>query len=133
MSNMNEKNAHGATICIVGNATRPAESKFEGKETHLSVAVARRYQQNGEWKSAPTVYYTVIASGQYAEPLKLVGTGDTVRVDDANYEPRTYTKKDGTTGVSHDLRFGTLTIVKKKEADATQAAAPAQPATDAPW
>lgn len=131
MSDMNQKNAHGATICIVGNATRPAEDKFDGKQTELSVAVARRYQKDGEWVSAPTVYYTVIASGQYAEALKLVGKGDTVRVDDASYEPREYDKKDGTKGISHELRFGTLTIVKKKE-DAAPAAAPAQ-AADALW
>lgn len=129
MSNLNEKNAAGATIVIVGNATREAEDKFDGKQTELRVAVARNYQKDGEWKSTPTVYYTVIASGDHAGALRQVGKGDKIRVDDAQYEPREYDKKDGTKGISHELRFGTVTVLKKAGQSQEQPSASA----DAPW
>lgn len=130
MSTINQDNKKGATIVIVGNVVRPAEDKFDGKQTELSIAVARNYQKDGEWVSSPTVYYTVIASGNSASgqaaiaALKTVSTGDTVRVDDAQFEIREYDKKDGGKGYVNELRFGTLTLVKQK-ADAAPAAAPA--------
>jgi single-stranded DNA-binding protein len=131
MSNINQDNKYGATIVIVGNVVRPAEDKFDGKQTELSIAVSRNYQKDGEWVSTPTVYYTLIASGTHAAPLKTVGTGDTVRVDDAQFEIREYDKKDGGKGYVNELRFGTLTVVKRKGDGAPAATAPA--AADAPW
>jgi hypothetical protein len=126
MSNINTENKYGATIVIVGNVVRPAEDKFDGKQTELSIAVSRNYQKDGEWVSTPAVYYTLIASGTHAAPLKTVGTGDTVRVDDAQFEIREYDKKDNAgKGYVNELRFGTLTVVKRKGDGAPAAAAPA--------
>jgi single-stranded DNA-binding protein len=128
MSNINTENKYGATIVIVGNVVRPAEDKFvgeKGEHTELSIAVSRNYQKDGEWASSPAVYYTLIASGTHAAPLKTVGTGDTVRVDDAQFEIREYDKKDGGKGTVNELRFGTLTVVKRKGDGAPAAAAPA--------
>lgn len=119
MSNVNPDNKRGATIVIVGNVVRPAEDKFDGKQTELSIAVSRNYQKDGEWVSTPAVYYTAIASGDYANALKTVATGDTVRVDDAQFEIREFDKQDGTKGHVNELRFGALTVVKRK-ADSAQ-------------
>lgn len=128
MSSINEENKAGATIVIVGNVVAPAEDKFDGKQTELRIAVARNYQKDGEWVSSPTVYYTVIASGQYADALKTVGKGDKVRVDDAQFEIREWDRKEGGKGYTNELRFGTLTVVSTAKPKEEAAAS-----VDAPW
>lgn len=129
MSNDNENNYPGARIkYVVGTAAANAEDKFDGQQTELRILLDTGYKDkknNGEWVKTGTNAYTVIASGDAAAALRTVGKGDRVRVDDAAQEIREHKKQDGSTGYSVELRFGTLTVVKRKGDGAPAAVAPA--------
>lgn len=135
MSNINPNNYGGVTVVLVGNATRDPETKFEGKQTELDIAVNLGYKnkETDQWVETGVNYYTVIASGDAANALKQVGKGDRVRVDEARLEQREYDKKDGTKGYSNELRFGTVTVVKKKVAGGQSQGNPVPPAGGEVW
>lgn len=102
---------------LVGRATGPAEDKFNGQVTELTVAVGHGYKDqknNGEWKETGTTFVTYSASGDWANALRQVGKGDLVEITDAALETRKYTKTDGGDGFAVSARFGSLEILERK-------------------
>lgn len=140
MTEVNPNNYDGATVTIVGRAGgEPQRKDFQSGSSieELSVAVSQGYKKGDEWVDTGTTWYTLTATADYAsDHWPHVGKGDKVRVDNARQETREFTRRDGTTGLQITLKFGTLSVVSRK--DSGQAEAPAEDAfagagADTPW
>lgn len=112
MSDINPNNYPGATVTVVGNAVGPAETRAfpnGGSVTEVTIAVNTGYKKGDEFIQTGTNYYTVSATPDWASSnWPATEKGDRLRIDEARQEVREYVKKDGTTGYSIELRFGTL-------------------------
>ena len=83
-------------ITLAGNLTRDPELRFTttGRaQTAFGIAVARRWQQNGEWKEE-TSFFNVVAWGGLAENMAASLTKGTRVVVTGRLEQRSY-DKDG--------------------------------------
>lgn len=111
------------TVTLVGNLTRDPELRItpQGKSVaHLSLAVNRRYQQDGEWKTVGS-FFEVRAWDQLAENIcSSLHQGNRVTVT-GRLDYRTWEKDDGTKGnatevvaddVAASLRFDTVVLTK---------------------
>lgn len=121
MTDINPNNYEGANITLVGRAGGEAKSPAYDRDgskgvLELSIAVGQGYKKDDQWVDTGTTWYIYSAAGEYAEPLKAVGKGDKVRIDNARLETREFTRKDETKGQSFDVKFGTLTILEAKSA-----------------
>lgn len=118
MNNINPGNYDGVNVTVVGRAGGEVATKtFDGggSQAELSIAVGQGYKKNGEWVDTGTTWYRLVAAGDYAQDnWPAVGKGDKVRIDDGRLETREFQRKDGTTGQSFEIRFGTLTVVESK-------------------
>jgi single-strand DNA-binding protein len=89
---------------FIGNLGRDAESKVTGGgKTYLrfSIAVRPNYVPKGTEKPVPN-WINVVLWGKTAEYMAGLGKGERVFVS-GEYQTRTYQKKDGTTGYSHEI------------------------------
>lgn len=104
------------TATIVANVVAPAEEKFDGNlvELRLAVGSRRKNRDSGEYEDGPTTWVTYKANGEFGTPLKAFGKGDRIRITDANLEAREYAKKDGSTGLALDARFGEVELLESK-------------------
>jgi single-stranded DNA-binding protein len=89
-----------ADVNVTGRVTRDSEgAKFTpsgAKVANVSMAVSRRYNQDGEWKEV-TAFYTVAVWGDAADRAGQCKKGDivTASFSMADVEARTYNKQDG--------------------------------------
>lgn len=124
-----------STLTIIGNLTREPELRFTntGKAVaHLSVAVNRRYQQGGEWKSDAS-FFEVRAWGELGENIcSTLSQGNRVVVT-GRLEQRSWEAEDGTKrstieivadDVAPSLRFATAEVTRT-EATRSTASGPA--------
>lgn len=141
MSTQNNPNNYtGVTLDnIVGTAVGPAEDKFNGSRTEVTLAVNFGFKdkQTGEWKDTGSGFFRYGASGEWANPLREIQKGDRVRLDDVKFEIREYDKKDGGKGVEYSLSFAKNVQVVKKAGSGNGNGggnfAPDTAGTDAPW
>jgi len=104
----------------LGQEPRLSISDAGHSVTRFSVAVEHRRQRNGEWTSE-TVWHDVVCFGDLAEHVaESLDRGVEVIVTGRCEEPRTYEKKDGSTGVSLpvvasevavSLRWATVNVI----------------------
>lgn len=99
---------------IVGNVVAPAESKFDGDQTELRIAVGHGYKKDGVWTETGTTFVTYIARGEWGNTLTPFGKGDRIQIEDAAIETKTYQKRDGSEGLAVNARFGEVTLLEKK-------------------
>lgn len=106
-----------ATVTVVGNVGR-VDSKFEGKQTEVTIAVGKGYKdkQTQEWVDKGTDWYTFITRGDWQASVQDLDLqpGDRVKVTDAKLEHREYEKRDGSPGIACDLNFGELVVLERK-------------------
>lgn len=69
----------------------------------------RRQNERGEWETVDRTQFDVTTDSAVPEAKQLLVTG---RINGTN----TYTKKDGTTGVSIKMRASSLEVVEQTEA-----------------
>lgn len=119
MSDINSENYQGASAVVVGYVAGPAKAPLWDKEgtsgrLEVSIPLNHGYKgKDGEWVQTSTSWFNYSASGEYADALKALAKGDKVRIDDAKFETRTYTKKDQSEGIGLNLSYGTLTVLEK--------------------
>lgn len=85
------------TITVAGNLTRDPEMRFTtgGKGQCLfGIAVARRYQQDGQWKEQ-TSFFNVACWERLAENVAASCTKGTRVIVTGRLEQRSYETKDG--------------------------------------
>jgi single-strand DNA-binding protein len=138
-----------ANVSIVGNVTRDPELRFTpgGQAiTSFSVAVSRRYQQNGEWKEQSS-FFDVKAWQQLGENVAASISKGTRVIVTGRLEQETWPDKDtGATrskvvlvadGIGPDLRWATVVVERNERSDGnTPAKKPATPAYadgEEPW
>lgn len=106
-----------ATVSVVGTVGR-VDSKFEGKQTEVSIAVGKGYKDKTtqEWVDKGTDWYTFITRGDWQSTVENLNLqpGDRVEVTDAKLEHREYEKRDGSPGIACDLNFGEITLLERK-------------------
>ena len=113
---VNENNYIGATLTLVGYAAGDPEYPpydKEGKRGYkqLSIANTEGYKKDGEFVETGTTWYSVVAAGEAAAPLRAIPKGSKIRVDDAKQEVREY-ESGGKTKLGITLRFGTVTVLE---------------------
>lgn len=116
MSENNPNNIKGANCTLVGYTATEARTPAYDKEgtsgvLEVSIPIDEGYMKDGEFVKQGTTWYTYLAHGQYAEPLKAIAKGSKVRVENAKQEVRTYTNKDGVEQLAINLRFGTIAVL----------------------
>jgi single-strand DNA-binding protein len=121
-------------ISIVGNLTRDPELRFTatGKPVaSCAMAVARRYQVNGEWQEK-TSFFNFSVWNKLAENLAASASKGT-RVAITGYiEQREYVTKDGDKRTSFDVTADTCSIdLKWGTAEFTKGAAGSNNASNA--
>lgn len=106
-----------ATVNVVGTVGS-VQSKFDGKQTEVSIAVGKGYKDKttDQWVDKGTDWYTFITRGDWQAQVQdlALQPGDRVEVVDAKLEHREYEKRDGSPGIACDLNFGTLTVLERK-------------------
>lgn len=92
-----------SSYTIVGRVGREPDLRFSNSGTavcRFSVAVSRRKKNGDQWDEV-TTWHDVTCFGDLAEhAAESVTKGDEIVAVGYVEEPRTYDKKDGTTGVS---------------------------------
>lgn len=106
-----------ATVTVIGTVGS-VQSKFEGKQTEVSIAVGKGYKDKttAEWIDKGTDWYTFITRGDWQSTVETLELqpGDRVKVTDAKLEHREYEKKDGKPGIACDLNFGEIELLERK-------------------
>lgn len=106
-----------ATVNVVGTVGS-VQSKFDGKQTEVSIAVGKGYKDKmtQEWVDKGTDWYTFITRGDWQSQIESLDLqpGDRVEVTDAKLEHREYEKRDGGLGIACDLNYGELTVLERK-------------------
>ena len=117
-----------ANVNIVGTVGS-IESKFEGKQTEVSVAVGKGYKDKAtdQWVDKGTDWYTFIVRGDWQSSVAGIEKGDRVEITDAKLEQRLYSKNDGTPGVANELNYGNIVVLERK-ADRPASTADSAPA-----
>lgn len=93
------------TITVCGNLTRDPEMRFTtgGKGQALfGIAVARRYQQDGQWKEQ-TSFFNVQAWERLAENVAASCVKGTRVIVTGRMETRSYETKDGEKKTIHEI------------------------------
>lgn len=104
-----------ATVNIVGTVGS-VESKFDGKQTEVSIAVGKGYKDKTtqEWVDKGTDWYVFIVRGDWQSSVAGIEKGDRVEVTDSKLEQRLYLKNDGQPGVANELNYGEITVLERK-------------------
>jgi single-strand DNA-binding protein len=93
------------TITVCGNLTRDPEMRFTtgGKgQVLFGIAVARRYQQDGQWKEQ-TSFFNVMAWERLAENVAASCVKGTRVIVTGRLEQRSYETKDGEKKQIHEI------------------------------
>ena len=121
---------------IQGNLGRDPEVRATptGKQVaNFSLAVSKRWEQQGEWKEA-TTWIRCVAWGKFADAVMAAHKGDSVLVQ-GEIQSRKYTAKDGSEKELTEVNVTQNLIVMPRNQDAAgggyRSAAPA-PARTAP-
>lgn len=117
---INPNNYQGISATIVGYAGTDAgfpnyDKSGEKGRSQFRLPVDHGYKDkknNDEWKKTGTTWITVTG---LTSDIGDIRKGDKVRVDDAKFESREYTRKDGTTGQEFETSFGTVTVLEAKD------------------
>ena len=112
------------TLIIVGNLGRDPEMRYtpSGQAvTSFSVATSRQYTSNNGQQIKETAWFRVSVWGKQAESCnQYLKKGSKVLVeghlspDQATGGPKTYTKKDGTSGASYDVTAATVRFLSSR-------------------
>jgi single-strand DNA-binding protein len=112
------------TIIIIGNLGKDPEMRYtpSGQAvTSFNVATSRKYTANNGQVVKETVWFRVSAWGKQAETCnQYLKKGSKVMVegrlvpDPVSGGPKTYTKKDGTTGASFDVSATTVHFLSSR-------------------
>jgi single-strand DNA-binding protein len=112
------------TIIIVGNLGREPEMRYtpSGQAvTSFSVASSRQYTSSNGQTVKETIWFRVSAWGKQAETCsQFLHKGSKVLVegrlapDQSSGGPKTFTRKDGTTGASYDVTAATVRFLTPK-------------------
>jgi len=111
------------TIIIVGNLGRDPEMRYtpSGQAvTSFSVATSHNYTGSNGQLVKETIWFRVSAWGKQAETCsQYLKKGSKVLVEgrmqaDANGGPRTFQRKDGTTGASFEVTANTVRFLSSK-------------------
>ncbi|HBO33513.1 MAG TPA: single-stranded DNA-binding protein [Anaerolineaceae bacterium] len=124
-------------IIIIGNLGRDPEMRYtpEGNPvTSFSVATSRRYSEKEE-----TTWFRVTVWGKQAETCnQYLHKGSKVLVEgrlrpDANGNPTTFQRKDGTWGASYEITAETVRFLTPKGEDSNQNFGPMDDDEDIPF
>jgi single-strand DNA-binding protein len=112
------------TIIIVGNLGKDPEMRYtpSGQAvTSFSVASSRQYTSNNGQSVKETCWFRVSAWGKQAETCnQYLKKGSKVLIegrlvpDPVTGSPRTFTKKDGTSGASYDVSAITIRFLTSR-------------------
>jgi single-strand DNA-binding protein len=111
------------TIIIAGNVGKDAEMRYtpSGKPvTSFSVACGRKYTNSSGVEVNETVWFKVTTWDKLAETTsQYVKKGMKVLCEgtlqhDGNGNPRTFQRKDGTTGTSFEITANTVRFISNK-------------------
>jgi single-strand DNA-binding protein len=112
------------TIIIVGNLGKDPEMRYtpSGQAvTSFSVASSRSYTGSNGQQVKETVWFRVSAWGKQAETCnQYLKKGSKVLIegrlspDQSTGGPKTYTKKDGTSGASYDVNANTIRFLSSR-------------------
>lgn len=104
-----------ATVSVVGTVGS-VESKFDGRQTEVSIAVGKGYKDKttDQWVDKGTDWYTFVTRGDYQSSVAGIEKGDRVEVTDAKLEQRLYSKNDGSPGVQNELNYGEIVVLERK-------------------
>lgn len=116
MSNINENNYQGATVCVIGYAAGDPEYPPYDKEgkrgfKQLSIANTEGYKKDGEFVKTGTTWYRV---EKHQDDWAALGVqkGDKVRVDNAKQEVRAYKNAKGEDALGITLSYADVTILE---------------------
>jgi len=106
-------------VIIAGNLGQDPEMRFAGEKpvTNMSVAVNRAYTNANGVLVKETIWFKVSVWGKQAEACqKYLSKGRQVIVEgelvaDENGNPRTFQRKDGTSGASFELRANSVRFI----------------------
>jgi single-strand DNA-binding protein len=122
------------TLIVVGNLGRDPEMRYtpSGQAvTSFSVASSRQYTSSNGQLVKETVWFRVSAWGKQAETCnQYLKKGSKVLVegrlspDQATGAPKTFTRKDGTTGASYDVTAVTVRFLSSRTEGEGGAGAP---------
>lgn len=115
---INPQNFQGISATIVGYAAGDAEYPAYDKSGERGVSEIRvpinhgyKDKTSGEWKETGTTWVTVTGR---TDDIGHIRKGDKIRVDDAKFESREFTRKDGSIGQAFQTSFGTVTVLESK-------------------
>jgi single-strand DNA-binding protein len=130
------------TLIIVGNLGRDPEMRYTpgGQAvTSFSVATSRQYTSSNGQLVKETVWFRVSAWGKQAETCnQYLKKGSKVLVegrlspDQATGGPKTFTRKDGTSGASYDVTANTVRFLTSRAEGESSAGVPASDDSFAP-
>lgn len=119
---INPNNYRGISATIVGYAAGDAEfPKYDTSgqrgisEVRVPVGHGYKDKDSGEWKETGTTWVTVTGK---TDDIGHIRKGDLIRVDDAKFESREFTRKDGSIGQAFQTSFGTVTVLESKNGGA---------------
>ena len=115
---INPQNYQGISATIVGYAAADAEYPAYDKSGERGISEVRvpinhgyKDKNTDEWKETGTTWVTVTGK---TDTIGHIRKGDKVRVDDAKFESREFTRKDGSIGQAFQTSFGTVTVLESK-------------------
>lgn len=119
---INPNNYQGISATIVGFAAGDAENPAYDKSGSRGVMEVRvpinhgyKDKNTDEWKETGTTWVTVTGK---ADTIGHIRKGDKIRVDDAKFESREFTRKDGSIGQAFQTSFGQVTVLESKSSGA---------------
>lgn len=120
---INPQNFQGISATLVGYAAGDAEFPAYDKSGERGVSEVRvpinhgfKDKSSGEWKETGTTWVTVTGR---TDDIGHIRKGDKIRVDDAKFESREFTRKDGSIGQAFQTSFGTVTVLESKNGGST--------------
>lgn len=119
MSDTNPNNYRGITVCVVGKASADAGFPAYDKSgtrgiSEIRVPIDHGYKDKttDEWKKTGTTWVTVTGK---TDDIGHIRKGDLLRVDDAKFEAREFTRNDGSIGQAFQTSYGSVTVLESAE------------------
>lgn len=104
-------------ITIIGDIGRDPEMRYTPAGTavtNFSVAVSKKYQKSGEWKTE-TLWFRVSVWGNMAEPaFRYLSKGSRVMVEGEMKAPHVYKKNDESWDAQLEMTAATVKFLDKK-------------------
>ena len=127
-------------LTIVGNLGRDPEMRYlpDGTAvTNLNVACNRKWSGNDGSTQEQTVWYRISVWGkqaeacnQYLEKGRQVLVEGQLTPDKETGSPRVFTRQDGTTGASFEVRANLVKFLNGGSGNSSHSAVPAEPVED---